>query len=470
MEESHRKIAKDEINTIEYPICLPCHRHPKGRSTIHIREQGTDPQGNPTSQHWIVEGLKGLPLAIDEEVLLGLTHLLHKQGFKDRHVYFTQYSFLTLLGWSRGLYEYKRLKQSLDRLSGVRIESKGTFWDHQNKCRVTRKFHLIEDYTLYERDGNPGEQPFVSRVTFSEFIFRSFQAGFIKTLDFDFYLSLKLPIARKLFRYLDKQAHQGEVFDIDLMRLAEKLAITGSAYPSKVKEHLDTSHNELLERGFLAQAVYIRRGRTPSVRYRMAPRDNWAQAPQRLIVPTPRVQEHPLLLELVARGITRIVARRLLDAHGEKVVADKLEIFDHLRAEQSPMVTKNPAGFLRSSIEKNFEPPAGYVSRAERQRQKQEAEEAHRRERELKETAEQAHAHRKAQFDALWTSLSEDDQVCVETDALARLNPFARKCYIKEKAEGRVGSGHHALRHEIETMLVQRLVPTGNSTIETTVS
>ncbi len=333
-----RRITKDELNIVEFPVCLPCHRHPKGRSTILITEEGKDPEGRLISRHWKVEGLKGLPLAIDEEVILGLTHLLHQQGFKERHVYFTQHSFLRLLEWNTGLSAYKRLKQSLDRLRGVNIESKGIFWDHKGKCRVTDSFNLIDSYSLYERDRAASDEPFISRVSFSDFMFRSFQAGFIKTLDFDFYLSLKLPIARKLFRYLDKQAHQGQVFDIDLMRLAEKLAITGSIYPSKVKEHLEASHKELVERGFLIRAFYIRRGRSPAIRYTMAPRDSWVRATHRVTVPATRVLENPLVMELVKRGITRIVARGLLDRHEEKIIADKLEVFDHL------MSTKDSSG------------------------------------------------------------------------------------------------------------------------------
>lgn len=452
-----RRITKDELNIVEFPVCLPCHRQPKGRSTILITEEGKDPEGRPISRHWKVEGLKGLPLAIDEEVILGLSHLLHQQGFKERHVYFTQHSFLQSLEWNTGLSAYKRLKQSLDRLRGVNIESKGIFWDHKSKCRVTDSFNLIDSYSLYERDRATSDEPFISRVSFSEFMFQSFQAGFIKTLDFDFYLSLKLPIARKLFRYLDKQAHQGQVFDIDLMRLAEKLAITGSIYPSKVKEHLEASHKELLDRGFLTQAFYIRRGRSPAIRYTMAPRDNWARTPHRVTVPATRVLENPLVLELVKRGITRIVARGLLGRHDEKLVADKLEVFDHLLSTKSELVTKNPAGFLRASIEKDFAPPAGYVSRADRQRRKEEEQDARRQRDEEARKEEEVRMQRKAKMDALWTSLNEAERARIEADAVARLNPFALKSYTKEKASDRIGAGHQTLRNEIEQLLESQL-------------
>lgn len=162
------------------------------------------------------------------------------------------------------------------------------------------------------------------------------------------------------------------------------------------------------------------------------------------------------LLEVRSSSMTQVVA---VDAHGEKRVADQLEVFDHLTSTQSPAVTKNPAGFLRTSIEKDFAPPTDYVSRAERQRRKQEEEEDEVRRRQADELkkAEEARTQRKDQLDALWTSLTASERAQLEADGLARLNSFALKKYAKEKAEGRIGSAHQALRNEIEQLLEVRL-------------
>lgn len=453
-----RRVSKDELNLIEFPFSLPCHRHPKNRTTIHIAEESLDQEGRPVAREWTVRAMNGLPLAIDEEVYLGAMHLLQQAGFKERHLHFTQYSFLQLLGWGTGNREYQRLKQSLDRLRGVIIESKGTFWDHRGKCRVTRNFNLLDEYVLYERDqATASDQPFISRLSFSEFIFESFQAGFIKTLDLDFYLSLKLPIARKLFRYLDKQAYQGNVFETDLARLAQKLAITDSAYLSKIKQHLDPSHKELLSLGFLKSANYLRRGRAPSVRYLIAAREEWV----RREVTVPKVaaaacQRHPLAKELIARGITPGVADDLVKTCDEKSVADKLEVFDYLRQEQSPAIAKNPAGFLRQSIEKDFAPPAGYVSRAERQRRKEEEKATRQRQADEARAVEVELLERKEYFETLWSSLDDSERTRLEEEALQRINSFALKLYTKEKEAGRSGSGHQTLRNEIEQLLAAR--------------
>jgi hypothetical protein len=447
-------LTKDELNLAELPVSLSCHRAPKGRDSIHLAEQMLDKNGRLIRREWTVSGSSryGLPLATDDEVLLGLAYFLRQSDFGHRQVYFTQYSLFRLLGWGDSQRSYERLEASLRRLAGVHLESRESFWDHKEQCFLTRGFGLIDNYVLYRKGSRqPFDQPYISSVTFNETIFESFRSGFVKTLDLDLFLSLRYPIARKLFRLLDKKLHKSPLYEIELMRLANRIALTDNAYPSVVKKHLAEPHEELIRVGFLKQAIYIRKGRSDTIRYVMNPRSEWRRPAARIAPAT----EHPLVRELASRGITRDVATSLL-AHGEKAIADKLEFFDHLRSSNSPLLSKNPAGFLRASIEKNFAPPAGYISRAERQRRKDEEAVARRRERVIEEAADKSERERQEAFDALWTSLTHEERAQLEGEVLMTLNAFARKAYHQEKAAGRIGSGHHTLRTGVANLLLAR--------------
>lgn len=453
-------ITKDELNLVEFPFSLPCHRHPREKRAIHVAERITDPEGRSRLREWIVTGstLHGLPLALDEEVFLGLLQLLHEAGFQGRHVHFTQYAFLRRLGWATNAPAYARLKQSLDRLRGVVIESRGTFWDHRAKSYVTRSFNLLDGYALYDRENRDTDQPFLSSVTFNEFLFESFQAGFIKTLDFDFYLSLRLPISRKLFRLLDKKLFKSPTFQIDLDRLAQRLAITDSAYPSKIRQHLEEPHRELLDRGFLKRSVYLRQGRSPAVSYTIAQSSDWKHQRTELLEAKSEAasKEHPLIAELVTRGISKNIAATLLETYGEKRVADKLEVFDFLRKKESPMSSKNPPGFLRDSIEKDYAPPPGYISLEERQRKKKEEEAARQLELEATQAKAKEQAERASRIDAVWDSLSEQEKTGIQEIAIQSLNSFALHKYREEKLTERIGAGHHALKAAIDVVLSER--------------
>jgi hypothetical protein len=239
------------------------------------------------------------------------------------------------------------------------------------------------------------------------------------------------------------------------MHLAQRIALTDTSFPSQVRQKFEGPHQELIKIGFLKSVRDLRKGNSTILRYTMAAKSEWKPVRKRVHLLPPA--EHPLVREMTGRGITGEVAEALLKEHDEKSIADQLEVFDHLRAEQSPMVTKNPAGFLRSSIEKNFAPPTGYVSRAERARRKQVEQEARQKEADEAREANEAFAQRRDRLDAVWTSLNEAERARLEADALALLNPFALKCYTKEKADHRIGAGHQTLRSEIEQLLETRL-------------
>lgn len=458
-EESEARFTKDEMNFAELPLALPCHRAPKGKKAIRVTIATRDPQGRPIEKEWQVTGdsLYGLPLAVDEEVFLGLMHFLHRSGFNDRRVHFTQYSLFQRLGWGDGQWAYDRLQTSLDRLKGATIRSKEAFWDHKGKCFVTKAFNLIDDYALSRRAGSTiGDEPFVSSVSFSEFVFESFRAGFIKTLDLDMYLELASPIARKMFRLLDKKLYKSPVYEIDLMHLAQRIALTDISFPSKIRQKFEGPHQELIDIGFLKSVRYLRKGNSTMLRYTMAAKSEWKPVRERVrVLPV----EHPLVRELVARGVTRDVAEALLKQHGEKQVADKLEVFDDMRSSNSPLLTKNPAGFLRMSIEKDFAPPAGYVSRAERQRRKHQEAAALEERIRLEQVQKKSEREQREQMETLWTSLTDSERSDLEEQVLITLNAFARKAYNQEKAAGRVGPGHHALRTGVAQLIAQRRGP-----------
>lgn len=457
-EDNDARFTKDEMNFAELPLALPCHRAPKGKNAIRVTINTRDVQGRPIEKEWLVTGdsLYGLPLATDEEVFLGLMHFLHRADFNDRRIHFAQYSLFQRLGWGDSQRSYDRLQTSLDRLKGATIRSKEAFWDHKGKCFVTKAFNLIDDYALYRRAGSAaeGDEPFVSNVCFSEFVFESFRSGFIKTLDLDMYLELSSPIARKLFRLLDKKLYKGPVYDIDLMHLAQRVALTDTSFPSQVRQKFEGAHDELIKIGFLKSIRYLRKGNSTTFRYTMATKSEWKPVRERVRVLPPA--EHPLVRDMTSRGITRDVAELLLKQHGEKSIADKLEVFDYLRAANSPMVAKNAAGFLRSSIEKDFAPPTGYITRAERQRLKEEQALAERSRRELEASLSREDQEREAAFQVFWNSLSESDKETLEAQVLVTLNTFARNEYRKEKGSGKIGPGHHAVRAGVQKLLESR--------------
>ena len=155
----------------------------------------------------------GLPTAVDDEVILGLLQVSMAAGFADRRVRFSRYQLIQLLGWRDEGRSYRRLERSLKRWLGVTLYYENAWWDKAQKRWADAHFHLLDDLILYRRM-NPhvgvrvksGEAA-LSSFTWNEIVFCSFQAGFLKKLDLDFYRSLKLATAKRMYRFLDKRFH-----------------------------------------------------------------------------------------------------------------------------------------------------------------------------------------------------------------------------------------------------------------------
>ena len=85
-----------------------------------------------------------------------------------------------------------------------------------------------------------------------------------------------------------------------------------------------------------------------------------------------------LVIELVKRGITEATAQDLVKQFPDNI-QNQINYFDFLVESHSEKVSQNPAGFLRTSIEKNYNAPANYISPEARQEQAHKAAEQRKR-------------------------------------------------------------------------------------------
>lgn len=256
--------GKDEMNLVEYPFAA-LRRDDASDSVIKIEWENRHPiSGRSVKALWRVAGdpVWGLPTASDERVYLVLMEISREMGFSSPLVNFSCYDLLRRLAWSDNQKHYNLLRDTFERLKSVNIITRNAFWNHKHKSFVNTGFSLIEFYELLTE--KPGRKK-VGEVAkpnsyfkWNDVMFSSMQAGFLKTVDLDLALSLRSPIAVRLYRYLDKKAWDGRAtFEIELCVLCERhLAMAPNPYPSKLKERLKTAHEELLERGFLAAVEY----------------------------------------------------------------------------------------------------------------------------------------------------------------------------------------------------------------------
>lgn len=252
------------MNLAEFPLSVIGKRAPGNVKTLHFEDEVWDrAKQSYVPRRLTITGsdLLGLPTSLDDEVLLGCVQLTKEAGFEHREVRFTRYDLLDRIGWKRDGKSYARISESLDRWAGTLIISDKAYWDKAGQCWVKDSFNVLDRilWADFEGEGEPGWKR--SAFIWGDFMWKSFQAGNLKELDFDFWLSLKSPVAKRLYRLLDKRFYHRDTVSFDLQRLAfDKVGLSRKMHTGQIKEKLEPAHVELNERG-VCKTEYVRQGR-----------------------------------------------------------------------------------------------------------------------------------------------------------------------------------------------------------------
>jgi len=356
------RVSRDEMNLAEFPLAVLSTRVNTEVKTLEFKDTIRLKNGELVEREWIITGADkfGLPTSTDDDVILGLMCLSMEQGFRERKVYFSRYELLKILQWSTEGRSYSRLSKSLDRLSGVRIRSSNAFFDNSAKGFQTCNFGLIDAYEICDKRGTGEKSYFI----WSEMMFDSFNSGFIKKLDLDFYFSLKSAVSRRLYRYLDKHFYHRGTVEKPLLTLAfEKLGLSRSyQYVSSIKQQIEPAVEELIERGFLRGYEYEGRGATTIARFMQNP--EFGQKAQKAPVieasavevsPTTESPNKRVLEEkLQEHGLTLFQSKRLLQKKSESELGQveaTISKFEALKSSGGTKSLSNPVGFLYRAVQ-----------------------------------------------------------------------------------------------------------------------
>ena len=280
---------KDELNLAEFPIAALTDRIPDGQTTMVFEDRLERRDSAPIVRRLTIMGTHkhGLPTSLDDEVLVGLIQLTKRRSnFTDARVQFSRYELIELLGWPQSGQSYRRIEEALHRWVGVVLMYENAWWDNAAKSWVDEQFHVLDNVTLYDRErwrtsarsvrsgkgdrgGTKADKPPLPLSSFrwNEVIFQSFQSGNLKQLDLEFYLKLRLPTTKRMYRFLDKRFYRRSRLDFDLRSLAcEHIGLSRSYAPTELKRRLKPALEELEQLGFLEplgpeeRYSYVKRG------------------------------------------------------------------------------------------------------------------------------------------------------------------------------------------------------------------
>ena len=256
-------LGKDEMNLLEFPFGPVTQSTAKTMVVEHAVWDRT--LKREVVRRLIITGADafGLPRPIDDQVLVGMKALTYEGGGKSREVRFSRYQLCRAIGWQPDGRAYRRLEESLDRIAGTTLKFKDAWWDKGESEWKSHTVHLIESVNLCSRDEldrkrlkfGQARQKLCSFV-WSETVWKSFQDGFIKTLDMEMFRRIargnRKEVPVRLYRILDKRFHHGRTAKFKLKRLCVgTLGLSPSYTPCEMLRVLRRATKWLIECGYL---------------------------------------------------------------------------------------------------------------------------------------------------------------------------------------------------------------------------
>lgn len=277
--------------------------------------------------------------------------------------------------------QYKKIKEALERILATSIKSSGAFYSKEREEWIEDMFHLYDRVIFKGKKLPDGNIADTNYIYLNSWYLDNINANYVKPINWNYYKSLETPIAQRLYELLSVKffgllSKNGSFINYRYSTLCDVLPITRQKYLSRAHQMLDPAHERLIRTNFLEkaewnEAPYFGEMKDWIIRY--YPGKLAKEECKTLIMPIqleldihlseidPIEDGYSIIEQLVFRGISESVATKLLNDYPLERIQRQIEIFDWLKMKKSPLIAKNPAGFLRKAIEENYGLPADFL-------------------------------------------------------------------------------------------------------------
>lgn len=331
-----------EVNLEEAPLWTMKGRN-RQEGTTSATHTVTTPDGRELHSVWKVTADREheLPGPFDQDVYVAVLSLVERRGGMpaDGRIGFSLYEVIDVLGIAHKGTNYKKVRDSLERVASTTIRSDNAFYSKDTENYETETFSLWR--VKFSESRSKGRKADRHTLVFDEILVRSFQARYLKGLDTDFYYSLNVPLARRLYRLIDQQRAGTSRWSVSLKRLRELASMAPSyQYPSKIKEALQPAHAELKRSGYLEDASYEEQ----VVHYEVAA--NFARESENGIEDS---TQKLAVSRMVSQGVWANVARNLVSRFGAEYCLRYADLLPF-----QPNV-EYPGPYLKTAIEQGWD-------------------------------------------------------------------------------------------------------------------
>ena len=224
--------VKDDMASMEHPIFVLSKK--KDMRNLEYRKDNISISIKPTTD--------GLPTIFDKDILLycgsQLIQEVNAGRIPPKTLRISSHDLLIATNRQTNDDGYRRLKQALSRLSGVRIQTN----IKTNKRVMTNDFGLLESWRIIE-SSRVKDRMVRLEITLSEWFYNSILGKEVLTINRD-YFRLGKPMERRLYELARKHCGKQEQWEVGLVSLMEKTGSTGTLrkFRLRIKEISQDSH------------------------------------------------------------------------------------------------------------------------------------------------------------------------------------------------------------------------------------
>jgi hypothetical protein len=433
--------GRDELNLAEFPIACLSSRPGKTVKTLEFQDRIWDRgRGEWKARRLTISASEkyGLPTALDDEVILGLIQLTREAEFESHRVFFSRYQLIRLLGWRNEGKSYTRLETSLKRWIGVSFYYENAWWDKAKQSWVNESFHILERVSLYDRRRKSVKatdtELALSMFCWNEVVFRSFQSGYLKSIDMELFRRLQSPIGKRLYRLLDKRFYHKPRWEFDLRELAcEHVGLSRNYDAGGLKRKLRPAIAELESVGYLKPM-------DPENRFVRLGRGRWqihfCRKSVRKRQREPADATVDVEVTLTSRGVNPATAAQLAADHCPEEIRRHVEVLDWLLGHGRGQSPKNPAGFLVQSIRDGYAIPEGFRESNGRRSLRGDSKRSSDRRSPRRRESDDSHKARRTNIEGYLKALTPAQRKLIEDQALTSADPLLASVYDRAVASG----------------------------------
>jgi hypothetical protein len=317
-----------EVNLEGWPLFSRQKRRPKAGQLEVVQNVVTE-AGDRVEQLWRATATVdfSLPGPFDEDVFVGVMALVKRRGGmpKDGKIRFSIYELIKVLGKTKRSGFDAKVRESLDRIGSTVYYSKNAFYVAESQSLDTYRFTLwtVHFSKAQSRDGRGAEH---HTLKFDDVIIRSYNSGYLKLLDTDLYLRLRIPLAKALYRLVDTRRHGATSWSVDARHLRDLLVMSRSyESSSKIWEVLQPALGALRREKFFESATL--NGNT--ARFRIHPKyaRSWYPKQASEEGAPPQVLEQQAVAALKRHGVWPARARKLVECFGPEKALHAIDVF-----------------------------------------------------------------------------------------------------------------------------------------------